>query len=137
MTALQAVDVTEERLRADRTRKRQHLVQSGQVYFARHTRVLQYRFYFGSKNEESIDDGVKERANTKLIAREEECAVLAIVDRERKLGIQLVKKAHALFFIKMDEHLDVGFGLKTVSLLLEFSRQLAVVEDLSVATQNQ
>src|SRR5215212_5056333 len=99
--------------------------------------MLQDRFYFRRKDQESIDDGIKQRANRKLIARQEKRAVSSIVDSEGKLSIQPVEKANAVLFVKMDQHFDVCFRPESVALLFEFLRQLAVIENLAVTTQNQ
>ncbi len=37
----------------------------------------------------------------------------------------------------MNQHLDVGFGAKAMALLLQFTSQREVIEDLAIATEDQ
>jgi hypothetical protein len=65
------VNIAKQRLRTDGAGQREHLVQASQVYFARHRRMLQDRFHFGSENEETVRSSrMEKRADAELISRE-------------------------------------------------------------------
>src|SRR3954451_3302544 len=99
--------------------------------------MLDERLYLGTEEEQTVSDCVEQRIDAEVIARHEQRLLLAIVDDERELAVDLVEKVDTFVFVKMQEDFDVAVRAEDVAFLLERVSELAIVVDLAVAEEDE
>ena len=68
-----------------------------------------------------------------MISGQQQLLILAIVECEGELAVELVNEVDAVFFIMVGQDFDVAAGAKRVAFLYQRGAQLPVVVDLAVA----
>src|ERR1051325_5397079 len=89
-----------------------------------------------SEDEQSVNNRVVERVDPKMIACQKESPVLAVVNDEGKLAVDLVKEVDAMLLVEMQQDFNIRIGPKAMTILYQYFFQLAIVEDLAIAQQH-